>query len=215
MTFERIAALLSALVLAVFLSACSSPASDGHTDHVHPGGEETTVIVGEPAAFNAADIAFATDMIPHHQQAVDMSALVPDRSTNPAVIALAQQISAAQEPEINTLKVFLVQWRGGEDDSSTPSTDAMPGMDHSGHSGSSMSGMVDEATMAQLGTLKGTEFDKLWLQSMISHHEGAIEMSKTELAGGTNADAKQLAQTIIDAQQAELGQMQEMLGANP
>ncbi len=213
MICKRIAALLAVAATAAFLSGCTSASSDGHDDHVHTSGEETTVIVGEPAAFNAADTAFATDMIPHHQQAVDMSALVPERSTNPEVIALAQQISAAQEPEINTLKVFLVQWKGGSDDENGNPTSTMPGMDHSGHGGG-MSGMVDEATMTQLKALKGAEFDKLWLQSMISHHEGAIEMSETELSSGTNADAKQLAQNIIDGQQAELTQMHKMLGDN-
>ena len=59
-------------------------------------------------------MTFATDMIPHHQQAVDLSALVPDRSTNPAVIKLAADISAAQGPEIETMKAFLVQWNAGE-----------------------------------------------------------------------------------------------------
>ena len=70
----------------------------------------------QPAGFNADDVAFATNMIPHHQQAVEMSAMVPDRSTNPEVVQLAQQISAAQGPEIETLKVFLVQWKENPDE---------------------------------------------------------------------------------------------------
>ncbi len=78
-----------------------------------------------------------------------------------------------------------------------------------------MAGMVDEATMAKLETLKGTEFDTLWLQSMIGHHQGAIEMAKAELADGQNVDAKQLAQNIITAQQAEIDQMKKMLGSKP
>ena len=78
-----------------------------------------------------------------------------------------------------------------------------------------MAGMVDEATMAQLKTLNGTAFDTLWLQSMIGHHQGAIEMAKAELANGQNVDAKQLAQNIINAQQAEIDQMQKMLGSKP
>ena len=74
-----------------------------------------------------------------------------------------------------------------------------------------MAGMVDEATMAKLKTLQGAEFDKLWLESMISHHEGAVEMARAELANGASADAKTLAQHIIDAQQAEIAQMKKML----
>ena len=126
-----------------------------------------------PQAYNADDVSFATNMIPHHQQAVELSALVPDRSTNPELVALAQQISAAQQPEIETMKVFLVQWKENPD----------AGSGHEGHGGP-MAGMVDEGTMTKLVSLNGPEFDKLWLESMISHHQGAIEMAKAEIANG-------------------------------
>ena len=141
-------------------------------------------------------------MIPHHQQAVDLSALVPDRSTNPEVTKLASDIAAAQGPEIETMKVFLVQWNENPDTNT--------GSGHGGHG--AMQGMVDEATMARLESLKGAEFDTLWLQSMIGHHQGAIEMAKAEVANGENVDAKGLANDIITTQQAEIGQMKQMLG---
>ncbi|AQA03532.1 DUF305 domain-containing protein [Mycobacterium sp. MS1601] len=197
----RLAAGVAALAAALFLTACNNPqpASDGHTDHSHESTEQEPVIDGEPAAFNDADVSFASMMVPHHEQAVELSALVPDRSTNPELIALAQQIQAAQEPEINTMKAFLVQWNEGEDT-------------HAGHDMSTMDGMVAPATMTQLESLQGTEFDTLWLQSMIAHHEGAITMAQAELADGANADAKSLAQHIIDGQQAEIDQMKSMLG---
>jgi uncharacterized protein (DUF305 family) len=194
----RLAAVLAALAAALFLASCGSPASDGDADH-QPTDEP--VITGEPAGFNADDVAFATNMIPHHQQAVELSALVPDRSTDPELIELAKQISAAQQPEIETMKVFLVQWKENPD----------TGSGHGGHGGT-MQGMVDEATMTKLASLNGAEFDTLWLESMISHHQGAIEMAKAEIANGENVDAKGLAQTIIDTQQAEIGQMKQMLG---
>jgi uncharacterized protein (DUF305 family) len=194
----RIAAVLAAVAAALFLSSCSSPAPDEHTNHQQ---SDEPVITGQPAGYNADDIAFATNMIPHHQQAVEMAALVPDRSTNPDLIALAGQISAAQGPEIEAMKVFLVQWNENPDASTG----------HGGH-GSTMQGMVDEPTMTKLRSLNGTEFDRLWLESMISHHQGAIEMAKAEIANGENVDAKRLAQTIVDTQQAEIGQMKQMLG---
>jgi len=75
-----------------------------------------------------------------------------------------------------------------------------------------MQGMVDAATMAKLESLNGAEFDKLWLESMISHHQGAIEMAKAELANGDNVDAKSLATNIVTTQEAEIGQMKQMLG---
>ena len=194
---RRVAAALAALTAALFLSSCSN-SSDDHADH--PGTDQP-VITGQPAGYNADDVAFATNMIPHHQQAVELSAMVPDRSTNAELVALAQQISAAQQPEINVMKVFLVQWNENPDTNSG----------HEGH-GNTMAGMVDEATMTKLESLNGQEFDKLWLESMISHHQGAIEMAKAEIANGDNVDAKTLAKSIVTTQEAEIGQMKQMLG---
>lgn len=206
MTRTRFLAILAALATALFMTACggsSDTAADNeHADHAQT--EETITVTGEPAGFNAEDIAFATNMIPHHEQALELSALVPDRSSNPELIELANQIAGAQEPEINTMKAFLVQWNENPEDSHDGHGDA-----HADHS--EMAGMVDEVTMQRLEGLSGPEFDTLWLQSMIAHHEGAVEMAETELANGANVDAKALAQTIIDAQQAEIAQMQAML----
>lgn len=202
MPATRMLAVLAALFVALVVSGCTSPASDGHTDHQN---SDEPVVSGEPAGFNAQDVTFATNMIPHHEQAVELSQLAPDRSTNQELIALAGQISAAQEPEIRTLRVFLVQWNENPQDGAGG---------HEGHGGgmADMAGMVDEATMTKLQSLKGEEFDRLWLQSMIGHHEGAIEMAKPEVANGQNVDAKNMAQHIIDTQQAEISQMKQMLG---
>jgi len=191
-------AALAALTAALFLSSCSTSASDSHADHPQT---DQPVITGQPAGYNADDVAFATNMIPHHQQAVDLSAMVPDRSTNAGLVALADQISAAQQPEINVMKVFLVQWNENPDTNSG----------HAGH-GSTTQGMVDAATMTKLESLSGEEFDELWLASMISHHQGAIEMAKAEIANGDNVDAKTLANNIVTTQEAENGQMKQMLG---
>ena len=195
---HRVAAALAAAAAALLLSSCSTPASDGHTGHEHA---DEPVITGQPAGYNADDVAFATNMIPHHKQAVDLSAMVPERSTNAGLVALAQQISAAQQPEINVMKVFLVQWNENPDSNSG----------HGGH-GNAMQGMVDAATMTKLESLTGAKFDKLWLESMISHHQGAIEMAKAEIANGDNVDAKNLAKNIVTTQEAEVGQMKQMVG---
>ena len=198
----RIAAALVALAAALFVSACSEQAgssSDGHADHQQ---SDQPLVSAQPAGYNADDVAFATNMIPHHQQAIDLSALVPERSTNPELTKLASDIAAAQGPEIETMKVFLVQWNENPDTNT--------GSGHGGHG--AMQGMVDEPTMARLASLNGAEFDTLWLQSMIGHHEGAIEMAKAEVANGENVDAKGMANDIITTQQAEIGQMKQMLG---
>ena len=194
----RIVVALTALVVALFLSACSRAETENHSDHAE---SSQPVITGQPAGFNADDVAFVTNMIPHHEQAIELSDLVADRSQNQEVIALADQISAEQQPEINAMRVFLVQWNENPQDSK--------GDGHQGHG--AMQGMVDDATMARLQSLTGPEFDTLWLQSMISHHQGAIEMAKAEIANGSNVDAKRMAQTIVDTQQAEIGQMNQML----
>ena len=191
-------AALAALTTALFLSSCSTSASDSHADHPQT---DQPVITGQPAGYNADDVAFAANMIPHHQQAVDLSAMVPDRCTNAGLVALADQISAAQQPEINVMNVFLVQWNENPDTNSG----------HAGH-GSTTQGMVDAATMTKLESLSSEEFDELWLASMISHHQGAIEMAKAEIANGDNVDAKTLANNIVTTQEAEIGQMKQMLG---
>jgi uncharacterized protein (DUF305 family) len=194
----RLLAVLAVVAAALFLSSCSGAKTDGQSDH--PKSEQP-VITGQPAGYNADDVAFANNMIPHHQQAVDLSALVPERSTNADLIALAQQISAAQQPEIDVMKVLLVQWNENPDTNSG----------HAGH-GNTMQGMVDAATMTKLQSLRGAEFDTMWLDSMISHHQGAIEMAKAEIANGDNVDAKALAKNIVTTQEAEIGQMKQMLG---
>ena len=190
--------LLLALAAALFLSSCSNGTTEGQTN---PPKSDEPVITGQPAGYNADDVAFATNMIPHHQQAVDLSAMVPDRCTNAGLVALADQISAAQQPEINVMKVLLVQWNENPDTNSG----------HAGH-GSTTQGMVDAATMTKLESLSSEEFDELWLASMISHHQGAIEMAKAEIANGDNVDAKTLANNIVTTQEAEIGQMKQMLG---
>ena len=193
----RVVAVLTALVAALVLSSCSS--SESHHDATKA---DEPAITGQPAGFNADDLVFVKNMIPHHQQAIDLSAMVPERSTNPDVVAMAEQISAAQQPEINAMRVFLVQWNENpQDDTHSGGGDHTP-----------MQGMVDDATMARLKTLKGEEFDTLWLESMISHHQGAVEMAKAEVANGQNDDVKSMAQTMVDTQQGEIGQMKQMLG---
>ena len=205
----RAAAAFAALVLAIVMAGCTGPADSAGDGNSETGSTETPVITGEPAGYNADDVAFATNMVPHHKQAIDLSKLVPERSTNPELAALASQIAAVQQPEINILNVFLVQWNENPDvGSSDPEG-------HAGH-GESMQGMVDDATLSKLESLRGAEFDKLWLESMISHHQGAVEMAKAEIANGENVDAIAMANTMVATQEAEIAQMKQMLeGSNP
>lgn len=155
--------------------------------------------------FNAQDVSFARDMIPHHEQAVEMSDLVPTRTQNPSVLALAAQIKQAQDPEITTMKGFLTAWgeplQGGGPD------------EHAGHGGgsASMHGMVSDADMGALRNASGTDFDRLFLTHMTAHHEGAIEMAKAELSKGRHQPAKDLAQRITTSQEREISEMKTLL----
>jgi uncharacterized protein (DUF305 family) len=193
----RIAAVVATFATAIFLSSCTSPASD---DHVHPTRTDRPVVTGEPAGHNAPDVAFADTMIPHHEQGIDMSALVPGRSNNSEAVTFAAKIAAALQSDIAILKVLRVQW---DENSDTKKDGPTPG--------TTTKGMVDNATIAKLDSLHGTDFDALWLHSMISLAQGAIEMADAEVARGKNMDAIGLAKHIVAAQQAEIGQMNQML----
>jgi uncharacterized protein (DUF305 family) len=168
-------------VLAVLAAAVLSACGDSPADVPH----------------NEADIAFAQQMVPHHAQAVEMADLVPGRTNTPAVIAIAERVTAAQAPEIATMTGWLTAW------GATPDAHA----DH----GTDMPGMMAETDMAALRAATGEDFDQRWLAMMVVHHQGAIEMAEKELAEGVNPDAKRLAQQIIDAQRAEIREMQTLL----
>jgi uncharacterized protein (DUF305 family) len=178
------------------------------------------------AQHNAADLAFAQQMIVHHQGAIEMADLVPSRADSQQVKDLAARIKAAQGPEIDQMQGWLITWAAAMPSSSgTSSSEDTSGMDH-GMSGMgkegemtsggvttamSMPGMMSDADMQQLTAASGTEFDRLFLQQMIVHHQGALEMADTELAQGSSAAALALAQSIKTSQTAEITEMQQML----
>jgi len=142
---------------------------------------------------------FASMMIPHHNQAIEMSDLLLAKSDiGPKVTALAQKIKAAQGPEVAQMSGWLVGW--GED----PDTG---GMHHGGDDG-----MLNQAEMDALKNATGAEATRLFLDGMIKHHMGAIAMAKTELEEGANPDAKKLAQAIIATQEAEIAAMKQLGG---
>lgn len=151
------------------------------------------------AEHNEADVEFAQQMIPHHQQAIAMAELVPGANASPQVEALASQIKAAQDPEITLMKGWLADWgvdlMGGHDMAS----DAMG------------DGMLSPADMRELTRATGAEFDRLWLTGMIGHHEGAVAMAETELADGKDPAAKKLARAVISDQKKEIATMKGLL----
>lgn len=157
----------------------------------------------EAAAHNRADVEFAQQMIPHHQQALEMAKLAPSRAESRAVKDLAVDIEAAQDPEIQTMTDWLEEW----DEEVPEGSGSMEGMDH----GSMGEGMMTDEDMAKLEDASGAEFDRMFLTMMIEHHEGAIAMAEDEQRDGENAEAIALAKQIESAQTAEIRIMRKLL----
>lgn len=178
-----------AVAAALVLAGCSGPTTS-HEDMPGMGASES-----ESVQANQADVMFAAMMIPHHEQAIEMSDMVLAKDgIDPEVADLAQRIKAAQGPEIELMQQWLDDW----------GVDEMPSsMDHGG--------MMGEGDMDALEQADGAEASRLFLEQMIVHHEGAIEMAEDELEGGENPDALELASAIIEAQSTEIEEMQELL----
>jgi len=199
---------LAVLTSAAVLTACGGDPG-GHDTGGHDTGSTSTTTAGAGQAtggHNAADTAFARQMIPHHSQAVAMAELVDGRTTNPQVVGLAERIREAQGPEIATMTGWLQAW-GEPTTAPTDGEHSMPGADH----GPSMPGAMTDEDMTALKAAKDADFDRRWLSMMIVHHRGAVEMAGTELAQGADPEARKLAQRIIDAQEAEIREMQSLL----
>ena len=141
--------------------------------------------------FSAEDVMFAEMMIPHHEQAIVMSDIALANTTNPEVLQLANQIKDAQAPEIEIMK----SW---------------PGVDSMAHMGHMMDGMLSDAEIEALRAATGGEFDRLFLEGMIKHHQGAIEMAQ-DVIDSENSEVAELAKSIIAAQEDEIARMQELL----
>jgi uncharacterized protein (DUF305 family) len=188
---KRILFTLTALVLVA--AGCGDAGDDA----------AVTEPTSDSAVHNEADMMFVQGMIPHHQQAVTMSDMALETSDNTEVLALAEQIKAAQQPEIDQMQNLLDQW-------GAPAGGGMEGMEGMEGMGN-MQGMMSQSEMGAMMSAQGGEFDRLFLTGMIRHHQGAVTSSETELAEGESAEAQELAQEIIDAQEAEIAEMETLL----
>ncbi len=173
----------AALGLAVAGTACA-------------GGQDQPALEQPAGEHNEADVSFAQGMIPHHQQAIEMADMAARQAASAEVKDLAARIKAAQQPEIDQMTAWLEDW----------GAPVQP--EHGGHGGH---GMLSDADMAQLRQASGPAFDRLFLEGMIRHHEGAVSMSQEELDKGQFPEAKELARHIIDSQQAEIAEMRRLL----
>jgi uncharacterized protein (DUF305 family) len=226
---RKLAAALCVLAM-LGTAACSGdddrPEVDGTI--VQPGkpGEDSRTLDEapevEPADANDADIAFAQMMVPHHAQALEMAAFAPRAGGGADVRTFAERIAAAQKPEI----VLMASWltKRGQD---APTAEQIEkgelgplSMDAHEHHGSGshasmedMPGMASEADLERLSKARGAAFDKLFLELMIMHHQGAIEMVDEVLAKGSDLELNELAAGIGADQAAEADRMRQMLEA--
>ncbi len=214
-TRPRATALAAAAVAAVLaLSGCdgdggdTKPAAgkDAGPGVVAPGrpGEPARTLTAEEAAkeasrdtANSADFRYAQMMIEHHAQALVMTGLVPDRASSTPVKRLAERISAAQGPEIGAMEGWLK--RNGGEDRKQPH-------DHGG-----MPGMATEAQLKELRAAKGKAFDQLFLELMITHHQGAITMATEALSEGNDVFVEEMASDVVAQQTVEINRMRAMM----
>jgi uncharacterized protein (DUF305 family) len=147
------------------------------------------------ATYTGADFMFLEMMIPHHQQAIDISKIALKTSKDPELLALAKMIRDAQSAEIIQMQAWLKD------------ANTNPGM---GHSMDSMGGMLDDAELSALSAATGKTFDALWLKGMIGHHDGAIHMT-TMIRDASNPDIKSFGENVVKDQSAQIVQMNAML----
>lgn len=190
-----------AAVAALALTACGAGGGEGHGGGHGSGGDS-----GNKPAKGAgkADVSFAQGMIPHHRQALEMSSLAASRAESGRVKSLAKRIAKAQEPEIGKLSGWLKSW--GEKVPAEGGGHSQHG-GHGEHSGHAMAGMMTPQDMAKLKKASGKEFDREFVRMMTAHHEGAVEMARTEESGGSYGPAKAMARDIRREQTAEIKEM--------
>ena len=191
--------LRSTLVFSLILFATACGSSGGMAGMDMSDTSDSTAVASN-ADGNDADVMFSQMMIPHHEQAIEMSdiALDPTVGASDVVKGLAIQIKGAQDPEITQMKKWLTDWGKS--------------MDMGSHDMSMMEGMLSADELMNLGTLRSTEFDTAWIAGMIAHHKGAIKMATTVIAEGSNSQVRLLAEAVISGQQKEIDEMTALLG---
>ena len=186
--FKRVIAGLAALIMVMALAGCSKDDSKAMDHEGH-----SSMASGD---LSSDDIMFLQMMIPHHQQAIDMSDLALTKSSDSELLALAKDIRDEQAAEIVKMKAWLDK----------AGADLDPG-----HSmGHGMGGMLSDSELAALKAATGKSFDLLWLKGMTGHHVGAIDMA-TMIEDADNDEIKSFGQAIVTSQSAQNKQMAAMI----
>ncbi|SDZ39679.1 DUF305 domain-containing protein [Herbiconiux ginsengi] len=190
-----------AAVAVAMLAGCTTTTTMPGMGHEATPAPTRTISTTD-ATYNMADVMFVEMMIPHHEQAIEMSDLVLGKNgVDPAITALAQKIKDAQQPEINEMRGWLDAWGVGDQNGMTD------GMGHG-------SGMMSDDDMTALDSADDADAGRIFLDQMIQHHEGAIDMAQSEVADGQDPDVLKLAQNIIASQTAEIEAMKVLLNVN-
>ncbi len=205
MRARSLALATTGFALAVALTACGSTDESG-TDGMGGMNDSGSNSSSDSSTAETVDVVFAQLMIPHHEQAVEMADLALKYATTTQVKELATQIKDAQDPEIEQMTQWLQDWGAP---TSMPSADGDMGDMDMGGMGAA--GMMSEEAMMNLTESRGTEFDQMWLQMMIDHHEGAITMAQQVLDTTSNAEVRALANDVVQSQQGEVDTMQQLL----
>jgi uncharacterized protein (DUF305 family) len=210
----------AALAAVAVIGACGNSATTEATSPVASSSTQTPT-TAQAAAPNHADMMFAHMMVPHHQQAIEMSDIILAKpGIDPRVVELARQIKAAQGPEIAQLQDWMKQW--GMPGMGHGGMGEMPGMGHGGMGEmpgmgdggmSGMDGMLSPAEMDALKSAQRVEASKLFLTGMIAHHQGAITMAQNEIKNGQFPDAVSMAKSIVESQQQEIDEMNGILSS--
>ncbi|XIE81138.1 DUF305 domain-containing protein [Streptomyces sp. SBR177] len=209
-SLTRRLAVTGAVATAGLLLAACGGSDGGHdassgTDHGAKTSASASASAGASSSasagtFNDADVMFAQMMIPHHEQALEMAKLADGRAEDPEIKKIVAAIEKAQDPEIQKMRSWLKAWGKPEE--------MAGGSDHSGHS---MAGMMTDADMKRLAAAKGKDFDRAFAELMIAHHEGAVDMAKTEQKSGADPEAKKVADDVVRTQAAEIAELKKIL----
>ena len=192
---KKTSVFLAAIILLSTLLFTISVNRNGDSGFMGMGHHNSSTHNSTQGDYTGADIMFLQMMIPHHQQAVDISNLALKTSKDAELLALAQAIRDAQTTEIAQMKTWL--------------NEAGAGLDM-GHSMDGMGGMLDDTELSALAAATGKNFDILWLKGMIGHHNGAIHMT-TMIRDASNKEIKAVGENVIKDQSAQITQMEVML----
>ena len=196
---RRISLAAAAASAVVLLSACGSQATGaGSTGAASQSGEVAATnapLPNESASFNDADVAFAQMMIPDHEMTAKMGELAQKKAASKELKSLAVDLQQGESEAVDKLGGLLQDW-------GKPTSGDMAGMD--------MPGAMTDKDMGMLESMNGMEFDMMFAEMMIKHHEGSLKMARDEQAKGANPDAKAMAADMLERQQAQVDKLRKI-----